>query len=37
MTQSDLVINLKRIRCWTTPDSMARKLLTELIQALGGK
>lgn len=37
MTQNDLVVNLKRIRCWTMPDSMARKLLTELIQALGGK
>ncbi len=37
MTQSDLVANLKRIRCWTTPDSMARKLLTEMIQSLGGK
>jgi hypothetical protein len=37
MTQSDLIINLKRIRCWTTPDSMARKLLTEMIQSLGDK
>lgn len=37
MTQNDLVANLKRIRCWTAPDSMARKLLTELIQALGGR
>jgi hypothetical protein len=37
MTQNDLVANLKRIRCWTTADSMARKLITELIESLGGK
>lgn len=37
MTQNELVANLKRIRCWTAKDSMARKLLTELIQALGGQ
>jgi hypothetical protein len=37
MTQNDLVANLKKIRCFTPPQSHARELLTQLIQALGGR
>jgi hypothetical protein len=37
MTQNELVANLRKIRCYVTPHSHARELLTQLIQALGGK
>jgi hypothetical protein len=33
----ELLEHLKKIRCWTPANSMARNLLNELIQSLGGK
>ena len=37
MTSDELVKQLNRIRCFTPPDSTARRLLSELIVQLGGK
>ena len=37
MTQEQLIKQLNRIRCFTAPDSTARRMLSELIVHLGGK